>query len=72
MKRLLAVFVVTLFVLVMFGGSALAVPPGQCKKVDPPGQVNRCLIQGEPAGPHCEDIKSPTQRERCEADAPGG
>ena len=72
MKRLLAFTVIWLLVMVIIAGSALAVPPGQCNKVDPPGQENKCLEQGAPAGPHCDDIKSPTQRARCEAQAPGG
>ena len=70
MKRLLTVLVVALFVVVMFAGSALALPPGQCKQVGPPGQEKHCLNQGAPASDqHCQDIKSPTQRERCEAEA---
>ena len=71
MKRLLAVFVLTMFVVVMFAGSAFAdLPSGQCKKIDPPGQERHCLNRGAPAADqHCEDIKSPTQRERCKAEA---
>ena len=71
MKRLLAVFVITLFVVVMFAGSAFAdLPNGQCKKVDVPGQQKHCLNKGAPAADvHCEDIKSPAQRARCEAEA---